>query len=72
MQYLLFLLAHPVSSILILSHSAIFQQILIQIGRDRNFVDKADPFDLFSVNSAIVGETLPIGGTQKIKQIQPI
>ena len=41
----------------------------IQIGRDRNFVDKADPFDLFFVNSAIVGETLPIGGTQKIKQM---
>mgnify|MGYP005788225857 CR=1 FL=1 len=61
MQYLLFLLAHPVSSILILSHSAIFQQILIQIGRDRNFVDKADPFDLFSVNFVIIGETLPIG-----------
>ena len=61
MQYLLFLLVHPVSSILILSHSAIFQQILIQIGRDRNFVDKADPFDLFSVNFVIIGETLPIG-----------
>ena len=61
MQYLLFLLAHPVSSILILSHSAIFQQILIQIGRDRNFVDKADPFDLFSVNFVIIGETLPLG-----------
>ena len=54
------------------SCSATLQQTLIQIGRDRNFVDKADPFDLFSVNSAIVGETLPIGGTQKIKQIQPI
>ena len=61
MQYLLFLLAHPVSSVLILSHSAIFQQILIQIGRDRNFVDKADPFDLFSVNFVIIGETLPLG-----------
>ena len=54
------------------SCSATLQQTLIQIGRDRSFVDKADPFDLFSVNSAIVGETLPIGGTQKIKQIQPI
>ena len=61
MQYPLFLLAHPVSSILILGHSAIFQQILIQIGRDRNFVDKANSFDLFSVNSVITGESLPSG-----------
>ena len=61
-----------VQSVHIFSCSATLQQTLIQIGRDRNFVDKADPFDLFSVNSAIVGETLPIGGTQKIKQIQPI
>ncbi len=38
MQYLLFLLSHPISSILILSRSAIFQQILIQIGRDRSSV----------------------------------
>ena len=71
MQYLLFLLARPVSTHFF-SCSATLQQTLIQIGRDRNFVDKAAPFDLFSVNSAIVGETLPIGGTQKIKRIQPI
>ena len=38
MQYLLFLLSHPISSILILSRSAIFQQKFIQIGRDRSSV----------------------------------
>ena len=44
MQYLLFLLLHPVSTLLF-SHSAIFQQTFIQIGRNRNFIDKVYPFD---------------------------
>ena len=50
-----------IRSVYIFSCSATLQQTLIQIGRDRNFVDKADPFDQFSVNSVIVGEILPIG-----------
>ena len=47
-----------VQSVHIFQLQRTLQQTLIQIGRDRNFVDKSDPFDLFSVNSAIVGETL--------------
>ena len=42
MQYLLFLLSHPASSILILSRSAILQQILIPPGRKGIVVEK-DP-----------------------------
>ena len=40
--------------------------------RDGDVVDKAHPFSRFYVNSVIVGETLPIEKTQKIKRIQPI
>ena len=36
------------------------------------FVDKFPPFDVFFVNSVIVGEAFPIEKTQKIKWIQPI
>ncbi len=59
MQYLLFLLVHPISSFF--SRGVIFQQTLIQIGNKRNFVDKAAPFDQFSSDSVLVGETLLIG-----------
>ena len=44
MQYLLFLLSHPVSTFN-LSRGVIFQQALIQAGRSRNFVDKVHPFE---------------------------
>ena len=71
MQYLLFLLSHPVTT-LILSSSVIFQQALIKVGRDQNFIDKLHLFDRLSVNSEIVGETLPIGCTKKKKRIQPV
>ena len=37
------------------SCSSILQQVLIQIGSGRNFVDKAHPFNRFSVNSVIFG-----------------
>ena len=50
------------------SYNAILQQVLIQIGSGRNFIDKAHPFDRFSVNSVIVEETLPIEKTQKINE----
>ena len=40
MQYLLFLLSHPASSILIFSRSTIFQQILILLGRKGIVVEK--------------------------------
>ncbi len=60
MQYLLFLLSHPVIT-LFFRRNVILQQTFIQIGRSRNFVDKAGPFDQFSVNSMIVGATLLIG-----------
>ena len=56
MQYLLFLLSHPISSILILSRSAIFQQKFIQTGRERNFVDKAAPFAQLFVNPGYVSQ----------------
>ena len=69
MQYLLFLLAHPISTFF--SRSVILQQTFIEIGRERNFVDKVHPCDRFSINSVIIGETLPIENTQKIKRIQP-
>ena len=64
MQYLLFLLAHPVST-LFFNRSVILQQTFIEIGSDRNFIDNAHPFDRFSVNSVIVGETLPMDERRK-------
>ena len=46
MQYLLFLLFYPVRTFF--SRGVIFQQNLIQIGKKRDFVDKAAPFQPIS------------------------
>ena len=59
MQYPLFPLSHPVSK-LFFRRSVIFQQTLLQTGRDWGLADNVHHFDRFSVNFVIVEEILPI------------
>lgn len=71
MQYLLFLLAHPISTHFSAAAPS-FNKRSYKSEVTGTLLAKPTPSTCFFANSVIVGEAFPIEKTQRIKRIQPI